>query len=497
MRLSLFSIYALIFLCAIPTFSQHVKGQIIDVQTNTPIAFATIQFNDNSGVVANMEGFFNISSDDLNTDSILSVSFMGYETQSFTLEKLKKQNHVIKLKEAINQLETVYLSNKVPRTDSIMARVNRNLVSNYQSTDVQYSLFTRQTTYFKANNLEVDIEKSSGFGKKKLETSNKQFQELTHKIVNNPPTQVFTDVLFDLYLKSDNTAKIVVEKATKLKDHKNNLTLETIQSKVSNIVLQHLDTTKTYKVKTGWFKIEDSLSLKKSKEIKQKLEDNSLTNLKLQNSNTLKENLFEKQSLLDFVMDRGAYNYTLSKITTIDERLVYIIAFEPRKNRAKFKGNLYISDEDYAILKLDYSYAKGKIGEKMNLKLLLGVKYLEKVNKGTVIYKKNVETNKYYPYYINNESGKYLYAHRPFKLIENSKIIKNKVAFDIKIEGTIVQKQELMTLNYKVSNDTSFNGITEAKKVDYINLKQYDPSLWKDFTIMEPLEELKKFEVEE
>lgn len=497
MRLSFVLLSTLFLLCTIPTFSQHIKGQIIDTKTNEPIAFATVQYNDNNGVVSNMEGFFNIPSDGLNPETILSVSFMGYETQRMTIQSLKNQDHLIKLKEAVNQLNTVYLTNKGASVDSIMARVHKKLDVNYRFSDVHYTLFTRKTTYFKAHDLKINIEKSSGFNKKQLEASNKQFDELTNRIVNNPPTQMFTDVLSDLYLKPDFKAKMEVKKATKLKDHKNNLTLETIQSKVSAIVLEHLDTTKTYKVKTGWFTVEDSLSFKKSKAVENKSDDNNFASFKTDNISNIKEHLFDNASLLDFVLDTNIYNYQLINITTIDDQLVYIIKFKPRKNRAKFQGTLYIADEDYAILKLDYSYAEGKIGEKLNLKLLFGVKYVEKVNKGTVIYKKNMESKNYYPYYINHESGQYVYAHRPFKFVENSSIIKNKIAFDVSIEGTIVQKQELMSLDYKPFDSALFNEITEAKKVDYIELKQYDPSLWKTYTIMEPLDELKKFKIED
>lgn len=496
MKLQLFSVWILLLLCAIPAFSQNIKGQIIDANTKEPITFATVQFDENNGVVSNMEGFFNISSQKLNPESILSISFMGYETQRLTVKTLQKQSLLIKLKESVNQLNTVYITNQLPRVDSIMARVNKNLYTNYHFSDVKYTLFTRQTTYFKANNLEVDIEKSSGFNKKQLEGSNRQFKELTNHIVNNPPNQMFTDVLSDLYLKPDSKSKMEVKKATKLKDRKNNLTLETIQSRVSNIVLQHLDTSKTYTVKTGWFKIEDDLSLKKSKEIKEESDDYSLNSLKSDNINSIEEHLFEQQSALDFILDHASYDYQLINIANINDQLVYIINFEPRKNRAKFKGTIYVNDEDYAILKLDYSYAEGKIGEKLNLKLLLGVKYIEKANKGTVIYKKNSEGNIYYPYYINHETGQYVYAHRPFKFIENSQVSNTKVAFDVTIEGTIVQKQELMSLDFKPFDDAFFNQIKEASKVEFIELKQYDPSLWKDYTIMEPLEELKKFKVE-
>ena len=497
MKLPFVILSTLLLLCTNLTLAQQIKGQIVDAKTKEPIAFATIQFNGNNGVVSNMEGFFNMKSEGLNKESILSVSFMGYETQRLTIQSLKNQNHLIKLKEAINQLNTVYLTNKVASVDSIMARVQNNLDSNYHFSDVHYTLFTRETTYFKANDLNVNIEKSSGFNKKQLEASNKQFEALTQRIVNNPPTQMFTDVLSDVYLKSDYKGKMEVEQATRLTDFKNNLTLETIQSKVSAIVLQHLDTTKTYKVKTGWFKVEDSLSFKKSKEVGKDSTNNNFKSVKYNNINTIKEHLFDSASLLDFVSDMKSYTYELRNVTTINDQLVYIIDFKPRKNRAKFQGTLYIYDEDYAILKLDYSYAEGKIGEKLNLKLFLGVKYIEKINKGTVIYKKNIESKNYYPYYINHESGRYVYAHRPFKFKENSNNIKNKVAFDVTIEGTIVQKQELMSLDYKSFDNTYFNEITEAEKVDYIELKQYDPSLWSRYNIMEPLEELKKFKAED
>lgn len=497
MRLQLLVLCTLLLLCTNLLFSQHITGQIVDAKTNEPIAFATVTFDGNHGVVSNMEGFFNIPAEGLSLETILTVSFMGYETQDLTIQSLKNQNQRISLKEAINQLNTVYLTNKVASVDSIMARVQRNLDANYRFSDVQYTLFRRQTTFFKAHDLKVNIEKSSAFNKKQLEASNKQFDELTHRIVKNPPTQMFTDVLSDIYLKSDYKGKMEITQATKLIDLKNNVNLETIQSRVSAIVLQHLDTTKTYKVKTGWFKVEDSLSFKKSREFGKDSANNNFESIKSDNINTIKAHLYDSASVLDFVLNTTDYNYQLTNVTTIDDQLVYIINFNPRKNRAKFQGTLYINDEDYAILKLDYSYAEGKIGEKLNLKFLLGVKYVEKVNKGTVIYKRNTQSKNYYPYYINHESGRYVYAHRPFKFVENSNIIKNKVAFDVIVEGTMVQKQELMSVDYKPFDSTSFNAITEAKKIDYIELKKYDPSLWTKYTIMEPLEELKKFKAED
>ena len=497
MKFKFCSLSAMLFIYSISTFSQQIKGQIIDAKTNEPIAFATVQFDDNNGVVSNMEGYFSFSLEQLTSEKPLTVSFMGYLTQNITIKELQSKNYIVKLTEAVNQLNTVYLTNKVPSVDSIIARVNRNLTKNYNFSDLKYTLFSRETVFFKANNLDVDIEKSSNFSKKQLDASNKQFKELTNQIVNNPPTQTFTDALTELYLKPDFKGKMKVVQATKLKDRKNNLSLETIQSRVSNIILQHLDSSKTYKVKTGWFKVEDSLSLNKSKIESKETDSTSLSSLKSTNINSISEHLFGGKSQLDFVKDPDIYDYELATITTIDDQLVYVVTFKPRKNRANFKGTLYVNEADYAILKLDYSFAEGKTGEKLNLKLLLGIKYVENVNKGTVIYKKNADGTLYYPYYINSESGQYVYMHRPFKFIENNEDSNNKVAFDITIDGSIIEKHEQISLENQLSTDEAFKAIVEAKKVDFIQLKQYDPSLWKDYSILEPLEELKKFKVQE
>ncbi|MEO6348284.1 MAG: carboxypeptidase-like regulatory domain-containing protein [Aquaticitalea sp.] len=497
MNLKLFALSVMLLMFSNAAFPQQIKGQIIDAKTNETIAFATVQFDDDHGVVSNMEGYFSFSLDQLNIEKPLIISFMGYQTQNLTIKDLEAKNYIIKLNEAVNQLKTVYLTNKVPSVDSIMARVNRNLNKNYNFSNLKYTLFSRETVFFKANDLEVDIEKSSNFSKKKLDASNNQFKELANQIVNNPPTQTFTDALTELYLKPDFKGKMEVKQATKLKDRKNSLSLETIQSRVTNIILQHLDSSKTYKVKTGWFKVEDSMSLKKSKKEEKEIDDNSFDELKSTNINSISEHLFESQSKLDFVKDIDGYDYELSNITAIDDQLVYVITFKPRKNRTKFMGTLYINGIDYAIQKLDYSFAQGKIGEKLNLKLILGIKYVENVNKGTVIYKKNSDDTCYYPYYINSESGRYVYLHRPFKFIENSDDSNNKVAFDITIEGSIIEKHEQMTLDNQVSSDDTFKALVEAKKIDFIQLKQYDSSIWKEYSILEPLEELKKFKVEE
>src|SRR5690606_1486820 len=125
------------------------------------------------------------------------------------------------------------------------------------------------------------------------------------------------------------------------------------------------------------------------------------------------------------------------------------------------------------------------------------VKYIENINKGSVIFRKNDEINTYYPYYINKEISRYVYAHRPYKFIENGGD-KDKVKFDFMLEGNVVEKREYLNVSFSPITKSDYDAIKEAKQVDYYQkLNKYDASIWKGYNAIEPLEEMKQFKVED
>ncbi|MCB0469552.1 MAG: carboxypeptidase-like regulatory domain-containing protein, partial [Flavobacteriaceae bacterium] len=85
------------------------------------------------------------------------------------------------------------------------------------------------------------------------------------------------------------------------------------------------------------------------------------------------------------------YDFELLDLTFFMNDLVYIVKFTPRKSSSKFSGTHYISSTDYGILRTDYQFAEGKRGQKFNLKLILGIKYIENLRNGKVIFSKNAE----------------------------------------------------------------------------------------------------------
>lgn len=482
----------IVFLFSSYTFSQNLTAKIIDKSSQQAIPFASIKTGEYSGVISNEEGFFTININDIKQEIIISC--LGYQNKTLTIEGIKTLNYIITLNEAVNQLEQVYISNSKPNADTIIARVKAKLTDNYNYNLNSYNVFRRTTDYVDFKSLEFEIEKASHVKKKNLESANKNLNALSTKIKESNLIQ-FGDFKGTLYCLNKDSSKLSVEKATKLLDYKNDFSINDIQEKSQKIVLTYLDTTKTYKLKTGLFKIEDSLSLK-SEDFKDDDNEKTELNLRSLNKNTrqlLHRSLFYKNSFLNRILDAKYYNYEFKDITFNNGELTYIITYTPRKGNAKYTGTLFIANDSYAITRADYSYYKNRHGEKLNLKLILGIKYISNLSEGMVLFEKD-SSSKYHPKYIKRASGSYFYVNRDLKFIENSSI-KNKVGFSFKIEGDNREKEELLfTANNKLSKET-FTAIKQDSIAPIQILNKFEKTIWENEETLEPLQEMKGFKV--
>jgi len=467
---------------------QSLTAKVVDANNN-PIPFATVQTDEYSGVITNEEGFFTINLENVRS-SELTFSCMGFASRTMPIDDIKN-NSVIVLEEFIDELGKVFLSTTTPNANNIIKKVNSNLSKNYNNENQTFQFFHRNTAYADFDRFEAKVTKASGMRRKQHEGVNKSLDSLTGRIVNSN-TVYFQDYLGDLMVENRKEAKLNVHKATSLVDNSKNFSLDNVQTKAQDLILKYLDTTLTYKLKTGIIKVEDSLSLKSNND-KDKDKGNvyDVKKLKGETHGLLHDAQTYDDSFMKKIIDTELYNYKFIDVTGFNGELVYIIGFEPRKSKAKYAGKLYITDETFAVIKLDYDFGKGKRGEKFNLKLLLGIKYVENINKGTIIYQKNADST-YSPKYINQEEGRYFYVNRPIKFIENSRD-KNKVGFNFLIEGSARSKKELFIMNKSVLNESEFSAFTELKEVPYQKLNQYDPSIWRAYNAIEPLEEMKRF----
>lgn len=473
-------------------FSQSLTAKVVDIH-NQPIPFATVQTAEFSGVITNEEGFFTINLEDVSSNNI-TFSCLGFASQTISIDDIKKNDNIIVLEGFIDELSKVFLSNTTPDADDIIQKVNSNLSKNYKHNNQTVQFFHRNTAYADFDRFEAKVTRASGMKKRQHEGVNKSLDSLTKTIINSN-TVYFQDYLGDLMIKNKNEAKINVHKATSLVDNSKNFSLDNVQTKAQDLILKYLDTTLTYKLKTGIIKVEDSLSLKSNDSDNDFDEVFDVKNLKGETHGLLHDAQTYDDSFMKKIVNPDLYKYEFIDVTGFNGELVYIIGFKPRRAKAKYAGKLYVTDETFAVIKLDYDFGKGKRGEKFNLKLLLGIKYVENINNGTIIYQKNVDGT-YSPKYINQEEGRYFYVNRPLKFIENSKE-RNKVAFNFVIEGSARFKQELFIMDKTNLDNSKFASFTEPEDVPYQTLKQYDPSIWKAYNAIEPLEEMKRFKSSE
>jgi len=126
------------------------------------------------------------------------------------------------------------------------------------------------------------------------------------------------------------------------------------------------------------------------------------------------------------------------------------------------------------------------------MKFLLGVKTQENFSKGTIIYKKNPVGDGYYMQYASKETGQYIYLNRPLKFIELSESEKDVVAFDMKIEANTITKTEFLNISRTETTEATVEKVAEDD-FTFIKLKSYDPKIWKEYSAIEPVEEMKQF----
>jgi hypothetical protein len=507
MKQSLFSFLLLLFAHTIGT-AQTTSIKIVDAATGEAIPYANIMVNTTENLVSNAEGNFTLSQNNISDNTPIVVSYIGYAPAQTTVGSLKDLDNTIKLLPGIVELDEVHVSNVRPNIDSIMAAVKRNLKVHYKGNGLAFKdqLFVRTGSGFYPKKMDIEITKSTGYSKQQLKESNSELRTFTNKLIQHPPYG-FNDMLCNYYTalvekdgKKVFVPRLEVIKATTLKNGDQPIDLDNIDDMGKKVFMQHLDKNKYYRIKSGWFGSRDTISLKKGFSIgggsKKQPVETPLAKSKSDLMNFLYRNNFMQNEKFEFLTELDDYNYTYEgRVYKSDDDYVYVVSFSPDRRSAKYTGKLYISVDDYAIVRCDYNLAEGKTLSGFNMKFLLGVKSSENVSKGTIMYKKNPEGAGYYLHYASMETGQYLYINRPLKFIELSKE-EGQVAFDFTVEGNINTKTEYLNMSRVQTTDAA---VEQQKEPEFTvtTLKRYDPSIWKDYSVIEPLNAMKQLKAEE
>lgn len=472
-------------------FGQTLTGQVIDFDTNETLPFASIQIGKDYGVITNDEGSFEINISRFTHNDSLAISFLGYKTKHIAIKDFP--NDPISLVPDASMLSEVFLINKNLNPIEILEKVNENLSANYAGSNRKHTVFERTRNSSKTQNADLHIKKADFVDKKTLNTVNSELNTLSAQSKGNTST-IFYDSYFEALRNEIDSLKIDFKKGTKLINIDKNMSSDQVQAKAFEAIARKLETSNTFKVRSGILPVGDSLDLKKSFITKKENETLSLKYKQRYVSGIFRAFNFNSKTDLDFIKDYNKYNYTLDRAFNYNDELVYVLKFEPKK-KGKYSGEIYISADTYAVLKAEYQLAEGKKGKKMNLKMLLGVKFEELNKKGLVIFSKNEEET-YSLKYAKTETEQYYYFNRSFTFIENNKSRKDrmKLKLDILAEGVANNETEFLVIETTPISVPVFTSFSQKEEVPVQIIEKFDPQIWTPYTIITPTQAIKDFE---
>lgn len=479
-----------------------ITAKLLDSSTKKEIPFATVTFNNKSGVISNENGVFQlyINVNPSETDSLF-LSCLGYENKNIAV--LKFTDSIIYLDPKSIELDQVLVSNKTYTAEEIIEKANENLERNYKNDFKKSTLFFRESYY--SNHLKNEA-------KVKTSTIPEINQKLVDSVLQILPKQAnsHTEILAELYAQNslELPQKLNIVKAAHLYNKNDELSLESLEEKFNLIFKKHIKRDSYFKIKSGIFGVKqdidssffgDNDNPEKTEaylEDQEKLEQDNKAHFLKHRKQTItdieKKSFTSKHSFLDLLKKTGKYNLELSGLQYIDNDFVYKITFTPKRS-ATYQGTAYISTDDFAIIRLEYKNVKPL--RNFNL---FGISYNESVHKGIIMYSKSEQTNIYNLKYAESETFNKIGFKRPLKIIEKNKHTKgrrkqNELETDLHFIVTNKVKKELVVFENTPITETQFNDFTEHPDTKPTYLPRYDPEFWNGHNVIEPNQAIKNF----
>ena len=488
---NLFFQLSFLFFCLSNLTAQTTKGKVVDKKTLQPIPNVAIQASKKIGGFSDENGVFSFEVKNIKQ---LTFSCLGYETRTISIDSLKLINFIVKLVESENNLDEVVLSNQKISFDSIMQSVRYHLKDNYSDAPKKRTVFLRFKNQPDFKKVDFELDRSTLLSRKKRKLANKDFEAFSNKL-KNAKSSFYTDYYGNYYssfLTSRKNRKYIISKSDSIQGYRalnNNedFTLDAVQNKAQVLFLSQLNKQQTYKLKSGLFKLEDSVSIGKlSEELNASKDSLDVSNFRRNISDLIQGVQFSNKKNPTNFLDSYYYKHKIIDTLNTNNSTLYVVSFSPKKSKSKFTGRLFIDSDDFAITKVHYQFAKGKRGEHLNLRLLMGVKFSENYKKGTIIYQKD-NTGFYQLKYAKETEGRYFYINRSLKFIENSRA-KEKIKFGLKIEGNFYTTKEIVVAKTSLIDKETFKKVPKIKGKLVMSKEVYNTTSWKNGKLLQQFE---------
>ena len=462
--------------------SQTLNVKVIDSITDQPIAYSNIYFSNNTGLITDESGNFELIKSQLSKNDSMYVSMIGYNKKSFFLNDFN--DSLIKLAESPIKLSDVVLTNKKLSSYKIISNVAENIENNYERGFTENKIYLSRKSNSFTEKFIIDKFKSSvpEINKSLIDSllanltkeNNSGLETLAHYYRN-----------FD-----DEVQKIKIIKSRETYNKEGEV-LESINKKMEEAFKNEIKADSYFKIKSGIFggdiDIEgleeiDSTNVESIKKFEEKeiKEKDDFANNQISTINRFYNSLFfEKDSYLNFILKPNKYIFSDPKINVLGNDLVYIIEAMP-KGRGKYSAKLYINSEDFALVRIDFKNIKPVY----NLKLL-GIFVNIYLLDGKMILSK-YENKKYSLSYSKINFGRRVGFDRPIKLIEKNKNVKgrrkqNEISFRMDIVSDENSTTEFQVFESKIISNDKFEEIKTNNDVMPEYLEEFTTNFWQEF----------------
>lgn len=465
-------------------YSQTVSGILKDKETNETLPFVNINSTGTYGVITNLDGEFIIQTKYLSAEDSLVFSSMGYQSKRMALQDIDKKT--IYLHPTFFEIGEIYLTNKQLTPEEILEKVIENISMNYDSGFQKYSIFKRKEEVSKNNEIDIDFRKMNILNRAERKDFNQELKNVIQK--GDVENQIYQDSYFHLYQNDETEFKLDPILATRLEDPDKDTSVERALEDAMKIIKEKLKSANTFKVKSGLFKIQDSLKIQANSN----MDSLDIKSSKDELVQLIKKYDFAQAIDFDFITKPQNFHYNINAITNLDDELVYEINFEPRKSKFKYQGKLYIAIDSFAIVKMDYQIIEPQKSSGI-LKFTLGIQHHLNAFSETVVFQKN-KSGKYNLKYIHRLQDEQVYLNRNIQFIENSE---SSDRIELKAKFLVDQSQlsdrQYMFVNVdKISSD-SYKSITEEVRIPLRIIRKYDASIWEDYNIISPDKTMRAF----
>ena len=149
--------------------------------------------------------------------------------------------------------------------------------------------------------------------------------------------------------------------------------------------------------------------------------------------------------------------------------------------------------DTYALIKADYSYAKGKLGTNIHL---MGIGYTENVFDISVYFEKM--EGSYQLKYMAHKRGNKMSFDRNVSLIKKKKrFLVDKKVNEIKVRLNVKSNEqssiEILVLDSEKINYKTFENLKQKKVFKLIYVDKFSDSLWKGYSIIEPTKQMRDY----